>query len=276
MIKDENHHLWDDSNPSDDFGFSFKEACFAGCACPEEQVRPGIYAGSADSYKVFKPLFNEVIRHTQSINLETGNHEDSGGSTIMNTTNTIEVPEFTDAEKDMIKGSSIRATRNLVGFPFPPAMFELNRMKVEKKLMKYFESLETAFDGEFASAAGYKDISSAAGLFPEWADLSEYQKAGGLGKDWPNNRGLLTQASSELGIMVNGEDHVTVSYSKKGQCLDEIYQKVYKLLRHMEDNLNFQYDKKLGYLSSCPSNLGAGITASLKVKLTGLSKDENS
>ena len=39
---------------------------------------------------------------------------------------------------DMIKESSIKASRNLVGFPLPAAMFELNRMKVEKKVCKYF------------------------------------------------------------------------------------------------------------------------------------------
>ena len=48
-----------------------------------------------------------------------------------------------------------------------------------------------------------------------------------------------------------------------------------KLLGHMENNLKFQYDQRLGYISSCPSNLGAGLTASLKVKLPGLSKDDN-
>ena len=212
----DNYHLWDDlSHVSDGFGFSFRDAIFPGCNCPTEIGRPGILAGSADSYKVFSPLFDKVISYTHGIDIDSHPH-DKGGSTIADTINQIEVPEFTDAEKDMIKGSSITASRNLVGFPFPAAMFELNRMKVERKLMKYFEELETAFDGEFASAAGYKDITSAAGLFPEWADLTEYQKSGGLGKDWPNNRGLLTQQSSELGIMVNGEDHVNVSYSKKG------------------------------------------------------------
>ena len=39
--------------------------------------------------------------------------------------------------------------------------------------------------------------------------------------------------------MVNGEDHLNISFTKKGNTLKEMYEKVSKLLNHMEENMKF-------------------------------------
>ena len=42
----------------DAMGFSFKDCILSGCANIDSEV--GVYAGSADSYNAFAPLFNHV------------------------------------------------------------------------------------------------------------------------------------------------------------------------------------------------------------------------
>ena len=52
--------VWDQlKDKKDSAGYSFKEAIFSGCKNPDSGI--GVYAGSADSYAAFAPLFTPII-----------------------------------------------------------------------------------------------------------------------------------------------------------------------------------------------------------------------
>merc|ERR1712100_377863 len=62
---------------------------------------------------------------------------------------------------------------------------------------------------------------------------------------------------------------------KKGSRLDEVFNRLKTMLDTVEkiDGIKFARSDKYGYVTSCPSNLGTGMRASVHVKIPNLTKD---
>ncbi len=73
-----------------------------------------------------------------------------------------------------------------------------------------------------------------------------------------------------ISIMVNEEDHLREQYIYKGFDLYKAYERISGIDEGLSSALRFAYDKKLGYLTACPSNVGTGMRASVMMFLPGL------
>ena len=88
--------------------------------------------------------------------------------------------------------------------------------------------------------------------------------------DAPLNRGLFVSGNEQLAIMVNEEDHLRIQSFMPGFRLQEAYKKASQADDRLSNELEFAFDDKLGYLSSCPTNVGTGLRASVMLHLPGL------
>jgi protein arginine kinase len=70
--------------------------------------------------------------------------------------------------------------------------------------------------------------------------------------------------------MVNEEDHLRLQALQSGLCLREAYQRVDRLDEELGDQLPYAYHQEFGFLTSCPTNVGTGLRASILVHLPGL------
>lgn len=86
----------------------------------------------------------------------------------------------------------------------------------------------------------------------------------------PLNRGLWLSPNEQLGIMVNEEDHLRIQSFFPGFQLKEAYKKASQADDKLAGHLEFAFDDKLGYLTSCPTNVGTGLRASVMLHLPGL------
>ena len=61
----------------------------------------------------------------------------------------------------------------------------------------------------------------------------------------------------------------------KGFVLNEVFDRLENALKAVEaiDGIEFATSQKYGYVTSCPSNLGTGMRASVHVKVPNLTKD---
>lgn len=88
--------------------------------------------------------------------------------------------------------------------------------------------------------------------------------------DEPVNRAVYCSSNEKVSVMVNEEDHLRIQTFNHGFNL----QKTYKLADMVDNKLNqsleYSFDPRLGYLSSCPSNVGTGLRASVMMHLIGL------
>ncbi len=84
-------------------------------------------------------------------------------------------------------------------------------------------------------------------------------------------QGLLAKPDGSLAVMINEEDHLRVQCFLPGLQLDEAYQQTQGLDDALEKELDFAFDDRRGYLTSCPTNIGTGMRASLMLHLPAIS-----
>ncbi len=73
-----------------------------------------------------------------------------------------------------------------------------------------------------------------------------------------------------LSLMINEEDHLRMQAIRSGLQLKQAFKLVDKIDTALENQLEFAYDPRLGYLTACPTNVGTGMRASAMLHLPGL------
>jgi protein arginine kinase len=73
-----------------------------------------------------------------------------------------------------------------------------------------------------------------------------------------------------LSIMINEEDHLRMQSMRSGLQLKQAFKLLDKIDTALENELEFAYDSKLGYLTACPTNVGTGMRASAMLHLPAL------
>ena len=70
--------------------------------------------------------------------------------------------------------------------------------------------------------------------------------------------------------MINEEDHIRIQCLQPGLQLDEAYHLADEVDRLLESKLPYAFDESFGYLTSCPTNTGTGLRASVMMHLPAL------
>ena len=76
--------------------------------------------------------------------------------------------------------------------------------------------------------------------------------------------------NEELSIMINEEDHIRIQCLFPGFQLSEALEMANEVDDWLEQKLDDAYDEHVGFLTSCPTNVGTGLRASVMVHLPGL------
>ncbi len=79
---------------------------------------------------------------------------------------------------------------------------------------------------------------------------------------------LLVQ--DRVSVMLNEEDHLRLQGLQSGLALETAYQEVERLDTELGQRLAFAFHAEFGYLTSCPTNVGTGLRASVLIHLPGL------
>lgn len=85
-----------------------------------------------------------------------------------------------------------------------------------------------------------------------------------------NKASLIVSGDETTSLMVNEEDHIRIQSITSGLNLEETYKAANELDDTLEDNLEFAFDEKYGYLTACPTNIGTGLRASAMIHLPAL------
>lgn len=83
---------------------------------------------------------------------------------------------------------------------------------------------------------------------------------------------VLISADKEISIMINEEDQIREQCIMSGFKLVECYKRLNAIDNTLSKQLDFVFDKKLGYLTACPSNVGTGMRASVMMFLPALTE----
>lgn len=82
----------------------------------------------------------------------------------------------------------------------------------------------------------------------------------------------LIRADRHVSIMINEEDHLRIQAIVSGLDLQEAAEEAFRAETSLESICTFSFDPQLGYLTSCPTNTGTGMRASLMMHLPLLTR----
>jgi len=83
-------------------------------------------------------------------------------------------------------------------------------------------------------------------------------------------RGVAFGPGETVSVMVNEEDHLRLQGMASGFDPGQAWRRVQALEKVLEDDVGFATSDRLGYLTSCPTNVGTGLRASVMLHLPAL------
>ncbi len=165
-------------------------------------------------------------------------------------------------DKDIAITSRIRLARNIDGYPFP-----INAK--DESLVEIIDTVNFATTKTDALQESFKIRLKDLNPF-ERRILMERRL---VSKEFISNKrtsGIVINKEENLSIMINEEDHLRIQALDSGLQLEAVWEKLNKLDNELSQNMGFAYDKKLGFLTSCPTNVGTGMRASVMLHLPAL------
>lgn len=92
----------------------------------------------------------------------------------------------------------------------------------------------------------------------------------GLDQGGQVRRGAALLTTGGLGLMINEEDHLRLQSLQSGLALTKAYGDLERLDADLGTRLPVAFHPEFGYLTSCPTNAGTGLRASVLIHLPGL------
>lgn len=165
---------------------------------------------------------------------------------------------------DLVISSRIRLARNLAKIPFPHKLNEEESRKVIKLVEDaFYTSSNTEYD--FKTNYLWKG-----NPIDREVHLEKHLISKNL-IDNSNKAAFILDKDETISIMINEEDHVRIQCLTSGLNLEEVYNLSNKIDNLLEKKLQYAFDENFGYLTSCPTNIGTGLRASVMVHLPALS-----
>ena len=179
----------------------------------------------------------------------------------------------------------VRVGRNLKDYPLPGNMTQEHRVTLEAGMISAFKKLmaDPEFggtyhtltpDNEFSiDEAKYNELVASHIMFKDMS-VDPYLLSAGISAHWPYGRGVYVSEDKGFIVWVGEEDHLRIMCMKTGTMLNEVFDRLNSCLKVIEaqDGCSFAISPDYGYVTSCPTNLGSGMRASLHIALPALTK----
>lgn len=167
-------------------------------------------------------------------------------------------------ESDIVISSRIRLARNLKDLPFPVLATNGHAQETLDRVKTVLKSEEL------------REISAFELLLLD--DLDELDKKVLVEKhlispalvNESKKGAVLLSENESVSIMVNEEDHLRIQVLQPGFQLKEAWDLANQMDDIFEAKLDYAFDEKRGYLTSCPTNVGTGMRASVMMHLPAL------
>ncbi|MCL2163204.1 MAG: protein arginine kinase [Oscillospiraceae bacterium] len=166
----------------------------------------------------------------------------------------------------------IRLARNFNGFPFPSRLDRASSQKVLAMVKDAF------FSPKESKEKDSKEINTSDFLYVNMQDLDPIERTMLVEKHLASPDlaseirpcAAIISKDETVSIMINEEDHLRIQCISKSDAIDEVLEKCYKVEEVFDDKLDLAFDPNIGYLTSCPTNLGTGLRASFMLHLPAL------
>ena len=169
---------------------------------------------------------------------------------------------------DIMVSTRIRLARNLAKYPFPRTINKEDAASCVKEITEAVNASSGIFkNGIRTVEVSGLDIASRK-LMVEKHLISK--ELSGKGDAY-----VMIDADEEASIMLMEEDHIRIQIIKKGFDLKNAFDYAMKIDDAIEEKCRYAFSEKFGYLTSCPTNTGTGMRASVMMHLPALTMTDN-
>lgn len=167
-------------------------------------------------------------------------------------------------DSDIVVSSRVRLARNFKNYPFPKRSTREDQENIIK------ETNEALFKGnpelrDNLSLIMFRDIPPI-----ERQILVEKHL---VSKELAESSlvvGALISNDEQISIMLNEEDHLRIQCLASGMQLEKVFDLCNSLDDIISERIEYAFDESIGYLTSCPTNVGTAVRASLMLHLPAL------
>jgi arginine kinase len=226
----------------------------------------GFYLGDQYSYTTFALLLDKIINDYHGHNID-ARQVGNLNPDELKTTNL-------DPDQKYIVSTRIRVARNLADIPLGPHINKQQRNQIEQEVLAILTQLPDELSGKYYPL-GKIDEETRQQLVADhflFKQGDRFLQAAGLNRDWPHGRGIFHNAARTFLVWINEEDHLRIISMQPGGDIEATFSRLTRALGVLGKALQFAYSDHLGYISSCPTNLGTAMRASVHVRLPLLAK----
>lgn len=163
---------------------------------------------------------------------------------------------------DVVISSRVRLARNLAGTPFLGRCDSAQQKEILQRLRDKALSAGIARDMFFVDIAAASELDRQ--LLVERHLISRQHAQA----DHP--RGVVISGDETIAMMINEEDHLRLQVLRSGMQLHEAFDEINRIDDLLEEQLDFAFSSRFGYLTACPTNVGTGLRISVMLHLPGL------
>ena len=162
-------------------------------------------------------------------------------------------------DSDVVISTRLRFARNVDGYKFP------NVMKKEEK-QTLLNKINSSIDKKKYDFLKIADIDD--------TTLGSLVEEHLISKELLNltDSAIIMNKDSSIVAMVNEEDHLRIQAFGSGFDIDKCYNNLCEFTDSLESNIKFAINDKYGYITACPSNVGAAMRVSVMLHLPALAK----
>jgi len=233
----------------------------------------GAVAGDEESYDVFADLLDPVIEGRHN-----GYKKDAKHQTNLNPDDL----KGGDFDTNYVLSCRVRTGRSIRGYKLPPVCSRGERRAVEEIAKKALSNLDGDLKGKYyplgtMTEAEQDSLIADGFLFDK--PVSPLLLSAGMARDWPDARGIWHNDAKNFLVWINEEDHYRVISMEKSGNMRAVFTRFCDGLNKVEalikkDGYEFMWNEHLGFVLTCPSNLGTGLRAGVHVKLPKMSEHE--
>lgn len=162
---------------------------------------------------------------------------------------------------NIVISTRLRLARNLSIYPFPNSMSESEFLEINNLVELKTKNIKIIKNPYFIR------LNEMGALDREILVERHLMSREMLAK---NNAMVIVTDDEETSILVNEEDHLRLQVLASGLQLKKCWKLINEIDDGYEKELPFAFSTEYGYLTSCPTNVGTGMRASVLVHLPGL------
>jgi arginine kinase len=189
--------------------------------------------------------------------------------------NALKCPAFPPDEDRMINSTRIRVARNLAAYPLGTQISRGDRKDVEKLVTSALAEFTGDLKGKYFSLETMTDAEKTQLIADHFLFKGgdKYLESAGLEREWPEARGIFHNDAKTFLVWVNEEDQLRIISMQQGSNIGQVFSRLADAANKIESKAKFANDEHFGYVSTCPTNMGTGLRASVHINLPKLMKN---